>query len=213
MPDVQPPPIDEGPLTQAQRTALSDKRMFEAAIDLINEYGTRKMTLREIGERAGYSRGMASYRFGSKDGLLQELFARFDNRWKEHLMERLQGKHGLEAVRAGIHAQRDFFRREPSYMRAMYLLWYESLGKESDIRETLMDHHAVYRKDARQWILEGIHDGDISPTINAEQFAVRYCSFMFGTIYQWLVDADALDLDAQFKDYERNIVTILKSGV
>lgn len=213
MPDVQSPPVDEGPLTQAQRTALSDKRMFEAAIDLINEYGTRKMTLREIGERAGYSRGMASYRFGSKDGLLQELFARFDNRWKEHLLERLQGKHGLEAVRAGIHAQRDFFRREPSYMRAMYLLWYESLGKESDIRETLMDHHAVYRKDARQWILEGIRDGDISPTINAEQFAVRYCSFMFGTIYQWLVDADALDLDAQFKDYERNIVTILTSGV
>ncbi|MFN2288341.1 MAG: TetR/AcrR family transcriptional regulator [Chromatocurvus sp.] len=213
MPDVQPPPVDEGPLTQAQRTALSDKRMFEAAIDLINDYGTRKMTLREIGERAGYSRGMASYRFGSKDGLLQELFDRFDNRWKEHLMERLQGKHGLEAVRAGIHAQRDFFRREPSYMRAMYLLWYESLGKESDIRETLMDHHAVYRKDARQWILEGIRDGDISPTINAEQFAVRYCSFMFGTIYQWLVDADALDLDAQFKDYERNIVTILTSGV
>lgn len=213
MPDVQPPPVDEGPLTQAQRTALSDKRMFEAAIDLINEYGTRKMTLREIGERAGYSRGMASYRFGSKDGLLQELFARFDKRWKEHLLERLQGKHGLEAVRAGIHAQRDFFRREPSYMRAMYLLWYESLGKESDIRETLMDHHAVYRQDARQWILEGIRDGDISPTINAEQFAVRYCSFMFGTIYQWLVDADALDLDAQFKDYERNIVTILTSGV
>lgn len=213
MPQTQSPAIDEGPLTQAQRTALSDKRMFEAAIDLINEYGTRKMTLREIGELAGYSRGLASYRFGSKDGLLCELFGRFDQRWKEHLGERLRGKRGLEAVRAGIHAQRDFFRREPSYMRAMYLLWYESLGKESDIRETLMDHHAIYRKDARQWVLEGIQDGDISPTINPEQFAVRYCAFMFGTIYQWLVDADALDLDALFADYELNIETILKSGV
>lgn len=214
MAQAQSPPADDaGPLTQAQRTALSDKRMFDAAIDLINEYGTRKMTLREIGERAGYSRGLASYRFGSKDGLLRELFARFDKRWKEHLVERLQGKTGLEAVRAGIHAQRDFFRREPSYMRAMYLLWYESLGKESDIRQALMDHHAVYRKDARQWILEGIRDGNISPTIDPEQFAVRYCSFMFGTIYQWLVDEDALDLDALFADYELNIEANLKLGV
>ena len=41
---------NEGRLTQAERTALSDRRMFEAAIDLINERGTQKTTLKEIGE-------------------------------------------------------------------------------------------------------------------------------------------------------------------
>lgn len=213
MPQPQSSRAEEGPLTQAERTALSDRRMFEAAIELINEFGTRKMTLKEIGERAGYSRGLASYRFGSKDGLLRELFVRFDKRWKEHLGERLQGKRGIEAIRAGIHAQRDFFRSEPNYLRAMYLLWYESLGHESDIRSTLADHHAIYRKDARQWIEAGIADGDISPTIDAEQFAVRYCAFMFGTIYQWLVDAESLDIDRLFADYEKHIMTILRSGV
>ncbi|KGE03476.1 TetR/AcrR family transcriptional regulator [Pseudohaliea rubra] len=213
MPQPQPSRAEEGPLTQAERTALSDRRMFEAAIELINEFGTRKMTLKEIGERAGYSRGLASYRFGSKDGLLRELFGRFDMRWKEHLGERLQGKRGIEAIRAGIHAQRDFFRREPNYLRAMYLLWYESLGHESDIRSALSDHHAIYRKDARQWAEAGIADGDISSTIDPEQFAVRYCSFMFGTIYQWLVDADALDIDGLFADYEKQIMTILRTGV
>ena len=53
--------------TQAQRTALSDQRMFEVAIELVNERGTAKTTLKDIGEGAGYSRGLASYRFGSKD--------------------------------------------------------------------------------------------------------------------------------------------------
>jgi AcrR family transcriptional regulator len=213
MANVSRAKAEEAPMTQAERTALSDRRMFEAAIDLINEFGTRKMTLKEIGERAGYSRGLASYRFGSKDGLLRELFVRFDKLWKAHIGERLDGKRGLAAVKAGIQAQRDFFRREPRNLRAMYLLWYESLGHESDIRATLADHHAIYRKDARQWIEEGIADGDISPTIDPEQFAVRYCSFMFGTIYQWLVDAEALDIDALFADYELHIETILKSGV
>ena len=43
----------EGRMTQAERTALSDRLMFEAAIELINEHGTQKTTLKEISERAG----------------------------------------------------------------------------------------------------------------------------------------------------------------
>ena len=48
--------------TQAERTALSDARMLDAAVSLICERGTAGMTLKEVGERAGYSRGLASYR-------------------------------------------------------------------------------------------------------------------------------------------------------
>ena len=87
--------------TQAQRTALSDQLMLEAAIKLINERGTQKTTLKEIGELAGYSRGLANYRFGSKDGLLQELFSRFDDRWKNHL-ETLSLIHISEPTRLGM---------------------------------------------------------------------------------------------------------------
>ena len=102
--------------TQAERTALSDQRMFEMAIELVNERGTAKTTLKDIGEGAGYSRGLASYRFGSKDGLWMELFARFDDIWKAHLSQYLTGKQGLAALEAAIQAQRDIFRAcRPEY--------------------------------------------------------------------------------------------------
>ena len=45
--------------TQAQRTALSDQKMFEVAIQLVNERGTAKTTLKDIGEGAGYSSGVS----------------------------------------------------------------------------------------------------------------------------------------------------------
>ena len=204
---------EPGGLTQAERSALSDSRMFEAAINLINEVGARKMTLKQIGEHAGYSRGLASYRFGSKDGLLSELFRRFDRRWQEHIGERLADARGIEAIRAGIVAQRDFFDIEPRQLSAMYRIWYESLGEQSEIRTSLAKHHEIYREDVRRWVNQGVEDGEISPTIDAEQFAVRYCSFMFGTVYQWLVDPDALDLEALFEDYQLHVETILRSGV
>ena len=194
-----------GRMTQAERTALSDQRMFEAAIGLINERGTQKTTLKEIGEIAGYSRGLANYRFGSKDGLMLELFARFDERWKEHLGTYVEARSGLQAILAAADALRDFLKTEPDYMHAMYILWYESLGHESEIRSRLADHHDVYRKDATQWIKDGIASGEIDSAINAEQFAVQYCAFIFGLVYQWLVNAKALDLDALFEDYEDNL--------
>ena len=76
-------------MTQAERTALSDQLMFDAAIDLINKHGTQGTTLKDIGELAGYSRGLANYRFGSKANFMGELFSQFDSRWKNHLNKRV----------------------------------------------------------------------------------------------------------------------------
>ena len=200
-----------GKMTQAERTALSDQRMFKAAVELINERGTQKTTLKDIGEMAGYSRGLANYRFGSKDGFMQELFHQFDGRWKNHLESYIKGKSGIAAVLAAANALRDFLQNESAYMRAMYILWYESLGHESEIRTSLAEHHRVYRKDATRWISQGIDSGEIDPMINAEQFAVQYCAFIFGIVYQWLVNASAVDLDAVFNEYERNILKLLSA--
>lgn len=200
---------NEGRMTQAERTALSDRKMFEAAIELINERGTQKTTLKEIGERAGYSRGLANYRFGSKDGLMLELFERFDERWKEHLQDYIDNMRGLEAIRQASSALRDFLKKESSYLRAMYLLWYESLGHESDMRRLLAEHHDVYRHDAKRWIEEGIEAGEIKPDTDSVQFAAQYCAFSFGIVYQWLVNAEALELDAVFNNYIENTMTLL----
>jgi AcrR family transcriptional regulator len=199
-----------GKLTQAERTARWDEAIFVAAFALINERGTQKTTLKDIGERAGYSRGMANYRFGSKEGLMLELFGQFDQRWKMHLAEYVEGHSGISAVIQAANALREFLKLESDYMRAMYLLWYESLGHQSEMRSTLAKHHDVYRSDARGWIEQGIKAGEVRPDINAEQFAVQYCSFIFGIVYQWLVNADALDLDAAFDSYETLTVQVLR---
>lgn len=188
-------------MTQAERTALSDQRMFAAAMSLINEHGTQKTTLKEIGELAGYSRGLANYRFGSKEGFLGELFTYFDGLWSQHLIDFTAEKTGLDAIYSALDALRTFLTTESSSMRAMYILWYESLGHQSEMRTRLAKHHVVYRDDVQRWLEEGITAEQLKPDINAEQIAFQYCAFIFGTVYQWLVDPDALDLDVVFDEY------------
>ena len=75
----------EGRLTQAERTALSDTRMVETAIDLIVQHGIEGMTLKEVGEAAGYSRGLAGYRFGSKEGLMNHVIRTIGDEWLREL--------------------------------------------------------------------------------------------------------------------------------
>ena len=45
-------------------------KMLDATVDLIVTRGPSATSLKEVGLKAGYSRGLASQRFGSKDKLM-----------------------------------------------------------------------------------------------------------------------------------------------
>ena len=88
--------------TQAERTALSDARMFDAAMQLIVEQGTHATTLKEVGERAGYSHGLASSRFGSKDALFGQLVLHFNTSWTRELANKVGTRGGAQACLAAL---------------------------------------------------------------------------------------------------------------
>jgi AcrR family transcriptional regulator len=105
---------DAQPRTQAERTAISDKAMVDAAIELILEHGTDKTTLAAIGEKAGYSRGLATYRFGSKAGLFDEVCKSISRHWLDYLKADVGDKIGIDAMCAALDS---FFQFVSDYPR------------------------------------------------------------------------------------------------
>ena len=196
-------------MTQAERTALSDSRMYNAAIKLICETGTHNTTLKDIGEHAGYSRGLASHRFGSKDNLFANLVANFNIRWAAQLHRRLEGQSGLAAIFTALESVEDFLIEESDYMRAMYILWYESIASHSELRQRLIENHRTYRRDVSNWVRAGQEEKSISSHIDPDRYAVQYCSFIFGTIYQWLVAPETIDVRQTFTDYREATKVLL----
>ena len=189
--------------TQAERTALSDARMFDAAMQLIVEQGTHATTLKAVGERAGYSRGLASSRFGSKDALFGQLVLHFNTSWTQELANKVGTRDGAHACIAALHAVEDFLSSHSSYMQAMYILWFESISTHNDVRDHLAAYHQIYRNDVAHWVEEGIASGEIDADVDAECYAFGFCSFIFGTIYQWLVAPNNVDLPMQFEAFRR----------
>lgn len=199
-------------LSQAERTSISDGRMYEAAIHLIGERGTHNTTLKDVGEQAGYSRGLASNRFGSKEALFKNIVHDFNVKWASELALHVDGRTGLSAFMSAIEAVERFLIDQPDHMRAMYILWYESISNYNDLRSHLAEYHETYRRDVHKWIAQGIAQGVIQPNIDPQLYAQQYCSFIFGTIYQWLVAPESIDISALFQYYRDLAQSQLATG-
>jgi AcrR family transcriptional regulator len=195
--------------TQAERTALSDARMFEAAMQLIVEKGTQNTTLKEVGERAGYSRGLASNRFGSKEALFNQMVLGFNDKWASELRRFVGNKSGLAAFMAALEAVEYFLLDHTIEMQALYILWYESISSHTAVRRRLAANHLAYRRDSERWVRQGIEEGTIRPSIDPVCFAVEFNAFIFGLVYQWLVNPTSINLHAVFSHYRRTTLETL----
>ena len=195
--------------SQAERTAISDRHMLNAAIQLIVSHGTEKMTLKEVGENAGYSRGLAGYRFGSKAGLMIFVLKSIGEEWLQELTTVTQGKTGLQALCAASDAHYQFCVDAPEHVRAFYVLWFESVGPESELKTVINTIHERRYRDVREWIAYGIACGDIDASVNADKIAGQFCASIIGIVYQWLSTPEDLEKVRELYDDLKQTMTIL----
>ena len=177
--------------TQTERTAMSDAHMLDTAIKLICEVGTERTTLKEVGEAAGYSRGLAGSRFGSKEGLLIFVVHSVSEEWLSDLKSVTRGKKGLAALDAATDAHYQFCLEAPDHVRAFYTLWFESIGPQSGLKAVIEKIHERRRLDVKRWILDGIESGQISKEVDVAAVALQFCANVIGIVYQWLIAADS----------------------
>ncbi|MCC5868241.1 MAG: TetR/AcrR family transcriptional regulator [Gammaproteobacteria bacterium] len=199
--DPQPEPRNS--LSQAERTALSDRRMLEAAVELIVERGIEKATLKDIGERAGYSRGLATYRFGSKAGLFRAVIRAVAQRWLGELTRSVGQRTGIEALCTCIDSWHRFAMESPSHIRALHILFYQCIGPDTGFKERVAEVLRKQRDDVESWVRVGIARGEIDPALDPARQAELFCAFIYGSTYQWLVEPGAIDFHGIAEDFKR----------
>lgn len=169
-----------------ERTELSDSLMFKSAIKLIVDKGTDKTTLKDVGELAGYSRGLAGYRFGTKAGLFEFIVRSVGEQWVTRLMQVTDGKLGYAAISAALDEHSRMCLQASDSIRAFYILWFESISDDSPVKAVIHSIHERRRKDVISWIEQTDYSGDFSPQDIAGQFIVS----VLGIAYHWLANPD-----------------------
>jgi len=173
-------------MTQAERTDLSDRRMLEAAVKLIVANGVEKTTLKEVGENAGYSRGLAGYRFGSKAGLLEFIVRTIGEDWLRDLTRATEGLHGYAAMAAAIDEHLRFCLDAPDRVRAFYILWFEAVAPASPVKKVVSGIHDRRRRDVAQWVARAVAAGASEPALPAHDIAGQFNTAIVGIVYHWL---------------------------
>jgi len=182
------------PNKQQQRTERSTNALLEAAAELIAEGGFEALTFATIGERAGYSRGLVTARFGNKDGLIEALIDRIVTGWShKNVLPRTKGRSGLEATLVLIDSIRAQAAKDPRALRVLYVLMFEAIGPDDELRQQFAKFHEGFRADFATYIKKGRRDGSIRKGVKPDAEGALLVAGIRGIGYQWLLDPTGFD--------------------
>jgi AcrR family transcriptional regulator len=189
--------------TQAERRAISDRRMLDAALRLIARQGSNRTTLAEIGETAGYTYGLVTNRFGSKAGLVKAVTRYVQSNFARRALPEAGNLSGIEALKIIIDA---YLNKVDSVgRRALYVLIGEALGPVHEIRPDIAQADESFRKNLERHIERGIASGDIRPELDPARQAALLVATLRGISLQLLINPAAVDLKAVSRDLQANI--------
>lgn len=166
-----------------------------AAAELVIEGGLASVTLARVGERAGYSRGIVTHHFGSRQGLLETLarsvqsgfvVGRDDARGLDHLLDLIESYvRGLGSAELTT--------------RAFLVLWAEA-ATDPELAAIFRERDEAFRADLRVDLEAGVADGRIAADVVPRRAAVAIVGQLRGVGIQRLLDPTAVDTDALARD-------------
>lgn len=194
MPDQ--PPIRR---TQQERREQTERKLVAAATALIAEHGSRALTLAEVGEAAGYSRGIVSHHFGSRENLLRAVVRdaqAFD-------LPKPGGTAGTwlaDTVRAYL---KNVTNRRPT-ARAFLQMWGEAIAADPVLMPLYAEQDARFRRLLADKVREGIRDGSVRADADPEAMAVSLLGLLRGIALQLISTPPPARVKAIIDEAEQN---------
>ena len=184
------PPLDTARRrrSQTERRDESARLLIEGAMRVVARDGVAAATFESIGREAGYSRGLATQKFGSKQGLTEAVIA-YLHRRREAILE-AEHVADMPALEAILHYAEGHLRElsRDQGGKAYFMLLAAAVADSTALREAFAASHEKVRHWLREQILRGQAAGEIRPEADADAEALMIGSLLLGISLQWLVD-------------------------
>jgi AcrR family transcriptional regulator len=185
------------------------QRLYNAAIELIDKKGFSHVTISDITEKAGVSKGNFYHYFKSKDEVLIEEFLKIDTFFEETL-EEVSNKHRspLKQLAAFTEASFQYFNDVGvTVVRAVYSSEVDPAMKKPKLAfpnrpVTGIIGHLVKEAQER---------GELRKDMSAETITEYYLQSFRGAIYEWCLQDGQFDLIKAYKRFIKLIFEGLKA--
>jgi AcrR family transcriptional regulator len=182
--------------SQEERRSDAEHRLLAAAAELIGEIGPSRVTLANIGERAGYSRGLATHHFGSKGAMMQQLIDSVSVDFRAEVLAEIASDSALDEALGLVRAYFHSLAHPKPANRARLALWADAVAAGSpDVRSAVLASDREFRDQIAKRIERGVLSGEFSGSLDPRGFATVIIGMLRGIGLQSMLD-DAVDLDA-----------------
>jgi AcrR family transcriptional regulator len=188
--------VTEPRRTQEERRSEAEKRLLGAAAELIAETGPSGVTLANIGERAGYSRGLATHHFGSKAAMMQRLVDSVSTDFRREVFAASATDSAFDEAMGLVRAYFHALQHPRPANRARLVLWADAVAAGStDVRSAVLASDREFRDELTNRIERGIATGEFAGSVDPRALATVIIGMLRGVALQSMLD-DGVDLDA-----------------
>jgi AcrR family transcriptional regulator len=192
----------QGPRTQAVRRTEAERRLVAAAAEMVGEVGPSKVTMANVGGRAGYSRGLATHHFGSKGALMQRLVEAVTYQFRDAMFEQGESDDAITELRTLIGIYFDVVTDLQPVNRARLVLWADAVANPADdTRTRMVAADREFRAEIEKRIKVAMSAGRLPNTVHPHGLATVIIAMLRGVALQFLLD-DHVDLDAARSEIE-----------
>jgi AcrR family transcriptional regulator len=196
----------DGPRTQEVRRTEAERRLIAAAAEMVAEVGPSKVTLANVGERAGYSRGLATHHFGSKGALMQRLVEAVTHQFRDAMFDQGGADDPVAALRTLIDIYFGVVTDLQPVNRARLVLWADAVANPTeDTRARMLAADREFREEIEKPIKVAVSSGRLPHTIDPHGLATVIIAMLRGVALQSLID-EHVDLDAARSEVEALLI-------
>lgn len=174
--------------TQADRSSASELRLLKAAAVVLVEEGYSALTFDRVGEVSGYSRGLASQKFGSKDGMVLAVVTFLNNRLNARYIAGTEAAADpLDEILIYVRNFLDEIIIDPLSL-SYFVLLATTVANKSSIQPAFVEAHDKVKQSLASMILRGQKKGIIRADIDADTTALSIGAFQLGVATQLRLD-------------------------
>ena len=174
--------------TQAQRREESERRLLAAAAEIIAAEGYLACTLERVGERAGFSRGLASRKYGSKDGLIEAVIWHVSAHVHEQVDLAIAGKADpLDQLLALFDRFVELVLSDTA-VRAYFVLFSAMIANRLETRTVFDEVQVRFGQRIHELIAAAQAQGSIPPRVPSQHAAFMVGCLLAGISVETVID-------------------------
>jgi AcrR family transcriptional regulator len=170
--------------SQEDRRAHSERALIDAAAQLIAEGGSAAVTLAKVGERAGFSRGLANHHFGTKANLMARVIHDVTDTFQASLNSAPNNgtvKHNLQYL---ITIYMNVVQNPQPINRARLVLFGEAITESFAYQNVIQECDRLFRTSLEEAFQRGIESGEMQPGLDSSSLAIITIGLLRGIACQ-----------------------------